>query len=100
MATVRIKALTNSGAIDLDHKDPPLYRADHVNKSLSQPSLDRKCYALNGAGMASSVTVIVANNLGHDRELTDKHLSKEWPGTQDPARRLACLEWQHWATGH
>jgi hypothetical protein len=33
----------------------------------------------NGAGTASSVTVIVANNLGHDRELTDKHLSKEWP---------------------
>jgi hypothetical protein len=50
--------------------------------------------------MASSVTVIVANNLAHDRELTDKHLSKEWPGTQDPARGLACLEWQHWATGH
>jgi hypothetical protein len=46
MATVRIKALTNSGAIDLEHKDLPLYRADHVNKSLSQPSLDRKCYAL------------------------------------------------------
>jgi hypothetical protein len=33
----------------------------------------------NGAGMASSVTVIAANNLGHDTELTDKHLSKEWP---------------------
>ena len=47
MATVRIKAFTNSGAIDLDHKDPPLYRADHVNKSLSKPSLDREMLCCN-----------------------------------------------------
>jgi hypothetical protein len=77
MATVRIKALTMGGAIDIERNAQPL-RADHVNKSLSPPSLDRKGYALtiglrrfgatrwrgNGAGVASSVTVIVAKNLG------------------------------------
>jgi hypothetical protein len=34
-----LKALTKNGAIDLEHKAPPLYRADHVK--IAEPTFTR-----------------------------------------------------------